>query len=155
NAALNIVDAVTGERVDVIPAPGASGGWGITVDDQQRVYLGSYCNGALYSYDPATGELTDHGQPIPGGAYVYGLSHAPDGTIFGGTYPNAHAFAFAPETGEVTDFGSFTVDGSMYGRATAYGHDTGTLFVGLGSTGARLFAIDMATGESREVPLPE
>lgn len=155
NSALNIVDALTGERVDVLPLPGASGGWGITVDDQQRAYIGSYSNGALYSYDPQTGQVTDHGQPIANEGYVFGLSHAPDGTIYGGTYPNAHAFAFNPDTAEVTDFGSLTVDGSLYVRATAFDPDTGTLFAGLGSTGARLFAIDVATGERREVPLPD
>lgn len=155
NAALNRVDAQTGERLGVFPLPGASGGWGITVDDQQRVYVGTYTNAGLYSYDPQTDAVTDHGSPIPGEAHVYGLSHAPDGTIYGGTYPNAHAFAFDPDTGTVTDFGSFTLDGAKYVRATAFDPDTSTLFIGLGATDARLFAIDVATGESREIALPD
>lgn len=154
NAALNVVDAVTGDRIDAVPLPGASGGWAITVDDQGTVYLGSYSNGSLYSYDPATGSVTDHGRPIESDSYVFGLSHGPDGTIYGGTYPGAHAFAFDPDTGQYTDFGSFDVNGSLYARATAFDPDTNTLFVGLGTTGARLFAIDVTTGTNREIPLP-
>jgi streptogramin lyase len=155
NAALNVIDAETGDRIDALPLPGASGGWGITVDDGGKVYLGSYYNGTLYSYDPATGQATNHGRLIETEGYLYGLSHAPDGTIFGGTTPNAHAFAFNPATGQVTDFGAFTVGGAKYVRATAYDPDTGTLFIGLGATGTRLFAIDVATGTHREIPVPE
>ncbi|GAB3406251.1 NHL repeat-containing protein [Flindersiella endophytica] len=155
NAALNVIDAETGDRIDAVPLPGASGGWGVTVDDGGKVYIGSYYNGTLYSYDPATGKVTDHGKPVESEGYLYGLSHAPDGRIFGGTTPGAHAFSFDPATGEAKDLGAFTIDGAKYVRATAYAADTDTLYVGLGATGTRLFAIDLATGDRREIAVPD
>lgn len=156
NSALNVVDALTGERVDVVPLPGATGGWGITVTDDGDVYLGTYYNGHLYRYDPATaGEVADLGQPVEGDGYLWGLTHGPDGTIYGGTYPSASAFAYHPDDDTVTNFGQFSAPNSPYVRSSTFDPDTGTLFIGTGMGDARLFAIDVASGTNREIAMPD
>ncbi|WP_222853449.1 PQQ-binding-like beta-propeller repeat protein [Fodinicola acaciae] len=151
NARLNIVDLHTKQLKKAIPLPGASGAWAITIASDGNVYVGSYSNGRLYRYSPATGSVTDLGQPIAGEAYIYGLTPGENGVIYGGTYPNTHAFRYDPAGGgKVTDFGTLdTVQ--QYVRATAYDPDHKVLYAGLLSPHARLFRIDVTTGEKREI----
>lgn len=155
NAGLNVLDALTGERLAVHPLPGATGGWGITVTAAGTVYLGSYYNGHLYRYRPECDDLTDLGQPVEGDGYLWGLSHGPDGAVYGGTYPTASAFAFDPASETFRTLGRFVAENTQYARSTAFDPATGTLFVGTGMGSARLYAIDVATGRHRDVALPE
>lgn len=155
NAALNILDAITGERIDAVPLPGATGGWGITVTDGGDVYLGTYYHGHLYRYRPGTGEVVDLGRAVDGDDYLWGLSHGPSGLIFGGTYSSASAFGYDAGDDSFTVLGRFAAENSQYVRSTAFDPKTQTLFAGTGMGGARLFAIDLATGRNREIPLPD
>ncbi|TWD73210.1 putative pyrroloquinoline-quinone binding quinoprotein [Kribbella amoyensis] len=150
DAQLNVVDVRTRELVRAVPLPGAAGAWGITVASDGSVYVGSYSNARLYRYHPDTGTVTDLGQPIAGESFVYGLSAGPNGVVYGGTYPNAHAFRYDPATGDVTDYGSLdTVQ--QYARSTTYDPDRNALFVGLATPKAKLFRIDLATGDKQEL----
>ncbi|MFC7547687.1 hypothetical protein [Plantactinospora sp. GCM10030261] len=152
NAALNVIDLTTRTRERTVPLPGASGAWAITVVPDGTVYVGSYDNGHLYRYRPGDEAVTDLGQPVPGETYVYGLSAGPDGSVYGGTYPHAHAFRYHPATG-VTDYGSLDAV-QQYARAAVHDPDHNALFVGLATPKARLFRIDVASGERREITPP-
>jgi hypothetical protein len=76
------------------------------VDQENRIYLGSYYHAHLLRFDPKTEKWEDLGQP--GGeneSFICSLTTAPDGKIWGGTFPSAKLFSYNPKTGEAKDFG--------------------------------------------------
>lgn len=148
NAQLNVIDVQTRTLVRTVTLPGSSGAHTVVIAPDRTVYAGSFYNGHLYRYHPATGEVDDLGQPVPGETYLFGFSVAPDGTVYGGTYPNAHAFAYHPDAG-VTDYGALDTT-LQYVRSTAYDPDRHALYVGLQTTSV-IKRIDLATREVRDV----
>jgi len=150
NANLNVVDVHSRTLKRLVPLPGASGSWAVTVAPDGTVYVGAYASGHLYRYRPGDAAATDLGQPVPGETYVYGLTTDENGVVYGGTHPNAHAFRYDPTTGAVTDYGSLD-DVQQYARAAVYDPDHKALFVGLATPKARLIRIDVATGARQEI----
>lgn len=74
--------------------------WRITVDEQGRVFGGTYPNGKVYMYDPETGEFTDYGTIVEGQQYVRSID-----TVHGKVYAGigtgqAHLIEIDIETGE-------------------------------------------------------
>ncbi|HZX03834.1 hypothetical protein, partial [Kribbella sp.] len=153
NARLNVVDLHSRQLLRTVPLPGAAGGWAIVVVPNGDVYLGTYANAHLYRYSPATGEVTDLGQPIAGQSQIYGLTSDPQGNVYAGTYPNAHAFKYDPTTGQVTDYGSLDPV-QQYARSTVYDPDHNKLFVGVSTPNARLLRIDVATKAVEDITPP-
>jgi streptogramin lyase len=150
NANLNVVDVHSRTLKRLVPLPGASGTWAITVASDGSVYIGAYSNGRLYRYRPGDSAATDLGQPIPGENFLYGLTAGDDGVVYGGTFPHAHAFRYDPATGAVTDYGSLD-SVQQYARSAVYDPVHKALFVGLQSPKARLFRIDVTTGARQEI----
>jgi outer membrane protein assembly factor BamB len=101
------VDPDTGEmRQFNGPLSSEMGAWGFTVDQENRIYLGSYYHGHLLRFDPKTEQWDDLGQP--GGeteSFVCALTTAPDGKIWGGTFPSAILFSYDPKSGKSENFG--------------------------------------------------
>ncbi len=88
------------------PLPNEMGSWGFTVDQENRIYLGSYYRAHLLRFDPKTEKWDDLGRP--GGeseSFICALTTAPDGKIWGGTFPSAKLFSYDPKTGETKNFG--------------------------------------------------
>jgi hypothetical protein len=88
------------------PLSSEMGSWGFTVDDENRIYLGSYYHAHLLRFDPKTEHWDDLGRP--GGeteSFICALTTAPDGKIWGGTFPSAKLFSYDPKTGKSEDFG--------------------------------------------------
>ncbi len=88
------------------PLPDEMGSWGLTIDQENRIYLGTYYHAHLLRFDPATETWEDLGRP--GGeseSFICALTTAPDGKIWGGTFPSAKLFSFDPKTGETKNFG--------------------------------------------------
>ncbi|RZT19768.1 hypothetical protein EV649_2905 [Kribbella sp. VKM Ac-2569] len=153
NARLNVVDLHSRQLIRTVPLPGAAGGWAIVVTPNGDVYLGTYANAHLYRYSPATGEVTDLGQPIPGESQIYGLTSDQAGNVYAGTYPTAHAFKYDATTGEVTDYGSLDPV-QQYARSTVYDPDHNKLFVGVSTPNARLLRIDVDTKAVEDITPP-
>ncbi len=153
NAALNIIDTHSHQRLAAIPLPGARGSWAITTDPSGVVYIGTYSNAHLYRYDPVTQTVSDLGAPIAGEAQVYGLSSGPDGRIYGGTYPNCHAFVYDPDTDSVTDFGRVDAE-SQYVRAAVFAADQNALIAGVFSPIPKLVRIDVVSGTMTDITPP-
>lgn len=87
------------------------GSWGFTVDQENRIYLGSYYYARLLRFNPKTEDWDDLGRP--GGeteSFICALTTAPDGKIWGGTYPSAKLFGYDPKTGVSEDFGRIDPD---------------------------------------------
>ncbi|MFC7622632.1 PQQ-binding-like beta-propeller repeat protein [Microlunatus sp. GCM10028923] len=146
NAELNVTTSVNGTNtlLGKYSMPGASGGPTIAVGPDGVVYVGTYYQGHLYAWDPATKEMADLGQPVAGETYLFGLSIAPDGTVFGGSYPNAHVWSFHPDRG-FTDFGKpVDNDEIKYLKSTVYDPDQNALFVGTQPI-PKLFKLDLAS----------
>jgi streptogramin lyase len=88
------------------PLSSEMGSWGFTVDQENRIYLGSYYNAHLLRFDPRTERWDDLGQP--GGekeSVVCALTTGPDGRIWGGTFPSTNLFSYDPKTGKSENFG--------------------------------------------------
>jgi streptogramin lyase len=153
NARLNVVDLHSRQLIRTVPLPGAAGGWAIVVTPNGDVYLGTYANAHLYRYSPATGEVTDLGQPIPGESQIYGLTSDQAGNVYAGTYPTAHAFKYDVTTGQVTDYGSLDPV-QQYARSTVYDPDHNKLFVGVSTPNARLLRIDVDTKVVEDITPP-
>ncbi|GAB3738908.1 NHL repeat-containing protein [Microlunatus parietis] len=146
NAELNVTTSVAGTNtlLGKYPMPGASGGPTIAVAPSGVVYVGTYYQGHLYAWDPATKEMADLGQPVAGETYLFGLSIAPDGTVYGGTYPNAHVWSYHPDRG-FTDFGKPVANDEIkYVKSTVYDPDQNALFVGTQPI-PKLFKLDLAS----------
>lgn len=148
NAELNVSSTTfpgTTTQLGRYPMPGASGDATITVAPDGSVYIGTYYEGHLYRWDPATGVMTDLGSPTAAATYLYGLSVAPDGTVYGGTYPDAHVFSYRPDAG-FADLGRPVADPAVqYLRSTAYDPEHHALYVGTQPV-AQLARVDLDTG---------
>ena len=78
------------------PLPGDSYIFRLTVMDD-KLYGGTYPGGAVFRYDPATGDVRDYGRMLPGENYVRSVTSG-NGVVYAGTY-NCHIFAIDPATG--------------------------------------------------------
>jgi len=93
------------------PLSSEMGSWGFTIDQENRIYLGSYYHAHLLRFDPKTERWDDLGQP--GGekeSFICSLTTAPDGKVWGGTFPSANLFSYDPKTGESENFGRMDPD---------------------------------------------
>ena len=116
------VNPTTGEtRQYNGPLSSEMGSWGFTIDQENRIYLGSYYNAHLLRFDPKTEKWDDLGQP--GGekeSFICALTTAPDGKIWGGTFPTAKLFSYDPKTGVIENYGRMDPD-QFYCYPTAGG----------------------------------
>ncbi|WP_243356080.1 NHL repeat-containing protein [Bacillus litorisediminis] len=151
-AVFNILDAKTGERVNSFPLEGASGAWGVTVDPEGNVYVGTYSNASLYKYVPGADHIENLGKPIPGESFIWRIKSDEEGRIYGGTFPSGKVFQYDPNTGGFRDYGQI-VEGQQYARSIDIYKDKA--YVGLGTNGANLVELDLVTGERTEIELPE
>lgn len=153
-AALTVTDARTGVRLTSHPMPNAGGSWTLTRHPSGDIYIGTYGQGRLYRYSPATDTLTDLGQPIAGETFIWSTTVDENGLIFGGTGQNGgHVFSYNPETGAFRDYGPWgNADSPVIQRGLAAGG--GTFWVGSGAVPA-LTEVDIATGARTNIELPD
>ncbi|MFD2082668.1 Outer membrane protein assembly factor BamB, contains PQQ-like beta-propeller repeat [Actinopolymorpha cephalotaxi] len=155
NAQLNVSTTTFPEPTTQLgrhPMPGASGDATIAVAPDGKVYVGTFYEGRLFQWDPATGAMTNLGRATSEATYLYGLSVADDGTVYGGSYPDAHAWSFKPGNG-FADLGRVTDDQDVkYARSTTYDPVHNALYVGTAPVG-KVFRLDLATGQTSEIPL--
>ncbi|MCX8117584.1 MAG: hypothetical protein N3G78_06630 [Desulfobacterota bacterium] len=88
------------------PLPSEMGSWGFALDQEGRIYLGTYYRAHLLRFDPKTERWEDLGRPAgEGESFICSLTTAPDGKIWGGTFPSAKLFSYDPKTGKMEDHG--------------------------------------------------
>ncbi|MCG5216497.1 PQQ-like beta-propeller repeat protein [Streptosporangium sp. KLBMP 9127] len=84
------------------PLPSESYIYRLAVDEDDRLYGGTYPGGRVFRYDPRTGQTRDYGQLLPGLEYVRSTtlwgSH-----IYAGTQPDAHIFEIDKRTGKMRE----------------------------------------------------
>lgn len=75
--------------------------WQFTVGKDGKIYSCTYPQAKIVSYDPATGELADHGRMDPVEQYSRSIATGADGWIYTGIgMVRANIVAFNPQTGE-------------------------------------------------------
>ncbi len=88
------------------PLSSEMGSWGWTIDQENRIYFGTYYHAHLLRFDPKTEGWEDLGRPAGDTeSFICALTTSPDGKIWGGTFPSAKLFSYDPRTGEVKDYG--------------------------------------------------
>jgi outer membrane protein assembly factor BamB len=88
------------------PIHSEMGSWGFTIDNENRIYVGTYYNAHLLRFDPKTEKWEDLGRPAGATeSFICALTTSPDGKIWGGTFPSAKLFSYDPKTGETKDYG--------------------------------------------------
>lgn len=151
-AVLNIVAANTGKLINSFSLEGASNAWGVTVDPNGIVYIGSYSSANLYRYVPGEDLIENLGNPIPGEIFIWRISSDDDGRIYGGTYPSGKVFQYNPNTRAFRDYGQMA-KGQQYARSI--GLYQNKAYVGAGTEEPHLLELDVETGETIKINLPE
>lgn len=71
--------------------------WHIKSDNEGRIYGGTFPNGKLFMYDPATNQFTDYGSMVEGEQYSRSVAIYKD-KVYVGMGTNAHLIEFDPLT---------------------------------------------------------
>jgi outer membrane protein assembly factor BamB len=148
---LHVIDVRSRESIRSVRLPGAIGSRDLAVAPDGTLYIATFQQGRLYSYDYASDTLTDLGRPSTAVSYLYGLGIHADGTVFFGGYPTGQLFAYDPDTGAFRDYGTLSPD-SQYLRSVVVWGDS--VYAGLGTQRARLVRVDIASGAVTPIPLP-
>ncbi|MET9954616.1 hypothetical protein ABZ135_24155 [Streptomyces sp. NPDC006339] len=127
------------------PGPGApEGAYGLAAYNG-KIYIGTYVEAALYSYDLVTREVK-HLKTFGGeGDFIWSLTAAPDGTLYAGTFNDGRVYEYKPPTGAVRDFGVLAT-GERYVRSLDA--DETNVYAGLLDT-KKMVAINRSTGAVR------
>jgi len=80
------------------PVPGETAAWRLA-NDGQRVFVGTFPNGKVYSVDHRTGKVRDYGQVWPGEQYVRSIGVG-NGKVYAGLGTIARVVEIDIETGE-------------------------------------------------------
>ena len=136
--------------VEYFPLPGTQGAYGLTEGFDGRIYVGSIYDARIFSFDPVSRSITDHGS-AGGEEYIFELCTGPDGRIYGGTYPNAKVVMYDPVEQRITDFGRMHATEKYVGDLTVA--DNGRVFAGI-FPHADLVVYDPATGKKKSI-LPD
>ncbi|TFD97095.1 hypothetical protein [Jeotgalibacillus sp. R-1-5s-1] len=124
--------------------------WGLTVDQDQKAWIGGTPSGNLYQYNPAQKSLKKIGKANPGGTSIHDLEIA-DGVVYGSTSPDGSLFKYTAADG-FKHLGQVQT-GKSLARSLAWNEAADTLFTGVGAK-ADLIAWNMKTGKRTSI-LPE
>ncbi|MCH5583702.1 PQQ-binding-like beta-propeller repeat protein [Shimazuella sp. AN120528] len=148
-AQLAVVDLKTRKLLKLLPLESATGAWAITVATDGKVWVGSYRNGHVYCYDPKTEELKDLGRSSADSDVLFGLSSGPDGSVYGGSYGKAKIFGYTKD-GKPLSFDSVS-PGDTYAQDTVYNPDKKALYIGIGSSKAKVIQMDINTKATKQI----
>ena len=124
--------------------------YGLSADEQGRIYFGSYPNAKVGRYDPATGEMRDYGEMAPGQSYSRATAYH-DGFLYAGIGIEGSLVKLNVETGEKEQIALPTYGGAVQ-LAQVYQLDTAGKYIvaGLGGGNNALLFYDTEAGEWSE-----
>lgn len=156
--AFNVFNALSGKKIASYLLPEAGGSWGMAVDPDGRVYIGTWPNAKLFRFTPWSDGIEDLGQPhgFEGEPFaIWRIVTDPEGKVYGGvsgSTPNdGRVFKYNPETSLFTDYG-VALEGNGTVRSIALSGDR--LFAGSGPARCGLTEINLLTGAKKEISLP-
>ncbi|MFF5975956.1 hypothetical protein ACFY7C_31045 [Streptomyces sp. NPDC012769] len=138
---------IAGSERKLPDGPGAGapeGAYGLAAHNG-KIYIGTYVEAALYSYDLVTREVK-HLKTIGGeGDFIWSLAVASDGTLYAGTYNDGKVYEYKPSTGILRDLGVLAT-GERYVRSLDV--DDTNVYAGLLDT-KKMVAVNRSTGAVR------
>ncbi|MBA2894652.1 PQQ-binding-like beta-propeller repeat protein [Nonomuraea soli] len=146
-AHLNAVDPATGAEVARYDLPEAGGSWAVEATPDGSVYVGSYGDGRLYRWTAAG--VQDLGRPIASENFIWSVAAGEGATVYGGTSPGGRLFGYDPATG-VRDYGKLSATHAYVRSVSVTG---GKIYAGTEAP-AKVFEVDVASGQSVELPTP-
>lgn len=145
-AVLAVYKLPSKELIDKVKLPKSTAAWAIITDVSGQAWIGGTPTAALYSYNPSTKKLINHG--IPDRSHTSILDLEVVGTaIYGSTAPNGKIFKF--QNGKFTTLGEVTGI-QKNARSLAFQNGSNRLFVGSGSK-ASLIVWDLKTNKKTEI----
>lgn len=129
------------------------GAWALTIGPDKKIYLGTFYDGYILSFDPQHEEkgLSVVGRPVSSETYIWQLIVGKDGRLYGGTYPHAKLISYDPVTEQMQDLGSMDED-QQYCRYLVTGDDD-WIYLGIGTENATIKAYNTHTHElQRSIP---
>jgi len=132
------------------PLPGASGGYGLTLGTDQKVYIGTVGSGHLLQFDPKTEKIRDLGNAGQPTQYVWACATTPDGRIVGAGYPKCIPLIYDPKTDVLTSPGSISPRPDTEYLRYVVTDKKNRAWFGVG-TKAALVVYDPADGSRRDV----
>ncbi|WP_206207698.1 WD40 repeat domain-containing protein [Virgibacillus indicus] len=110
------------QEVKNLDGIGESVVYGLSYDEEGRVYFGSYPNAKAGMYDPNTGEMRDYGSVAPGQSYTRSTAYH-DGYLYLGVGTDNRLAKLDVETGEyeTIEFPDHVVHGSSVWQLDAAG----------------------------------
>jgi hypothetical protein len=122
--------------------------YGLSYDDQGRVYFGSFPNAKAGRYDPNTGEMKDYGSVAPGQSYSRSTAYL-NGYLYLGIGVDNHVVKLDVETGEYEKLAlpAYGTPGSSVWQLDAAGK---YIVAGVGSGSNALFFYNTETGQWSE-----
>lgn len=107
--------------------------YGLTYDEQGRVYFGSYPNAKVGRYDPSTGEMRDYGSVMPGQSYTRATAYH-NGYLYAGIGIQGSLVKVNVETGEKEPIPLPTYGGAVQ-NAQVYQLDAAGKYIVAGLSG--------------------
>ncbi|MFT4414443.1 WD40 repeat domain-containing protein [Fredinandcohnia humi] len=149
---LAVVDLNTDSVIHTFELDSTSA-WGLTVDNQNTVWVGGTSKGNLYSFNPNTSEFVNHGNMHENAkdTSIQDIAYG-NKTIFGGSAYGGSVFGYSIDSKEVKQYGTIQAN-KEFAKSVAYSDKTNTLFVGIGSN-AELVEVDVTTGRVLSSFLP-
>jgi streptogramin lyase len=147
-----VVDLKTRKLLKLIPLESATGAWGITVANDGKVWVGSYRNGHVYLYDPKTEKLQDLGRSPADSDVLFGFTAGPDGSMYGGSFGRSKVFGYTKDA-KLINLDTVS-PGDAYAQDTTYNPNKNVLYVGIGTSSAKVIRVDIQTKEKKQI-LPE
>ncbi|CAM3742071.1 carbohydrate binding domain-containing protein [Marinicrinis lubricantis] len=106
------------QQVTNIGSTGQTAHYGLSEDEQGNIYVGTFPDGKVFQYQPATGEFRDYGTVVEGQSYVRGGAYY-DGYYYAGVGIVGHLVRIDVVTGEKKLIELPEIDGSAeYGSIT-------------------------------------
>lgn len=146
---LAVVDLNTNQVIKVVELPDSTSSTALDVDPSGTVWIGGTNSGTLYSYDPDSKKVVNHGHVLEGtGDTSIQDIFANDKYVYGVTAYGANIFRFDKDANK-RDFILPTEKEKQYARSITVDRENKHLFVSTGST-AELFKwnLDDNTKES-------
>lgn len=129
--------------------PGTKNCWSLGADSAGYIYIAPQDEAKLFRYSPFDKKIEDFGS-ILGEVAAYHVSCDEEDNVYIGTYPHGKIVKFT--NGYFFDYGT-VYSGHQYIRSQVY--YKGYLYAGTSASNAKLFRINVRTGEKNEIFLPE
>lgn len=147
------IDPDTGQvTVFDSPVDGEIAAWGMAVDVDGNVYLGTAPTAHLMMFQVASGKIVDFGRAGPSEQWLWSLTVGTDNRVYGGTSPNCKLVRLDPLRGIIEDLGRIDPL-QQYVRYVSASKD-GVIYIGIGDAPGNIASYSISSGDIHELLSP-